>query len=635
MAHHLVEQSIQNVDDQADLVKHNENLKNVCRLCGQVIKGGRYDKLMFQEELEQAYGISLAMDDSSKHPVNICRNDCRKLYKIRAASKESEKKHYCPKYLSDISFPHSKDCTLCYVIFAAEEKEEKPKSTKRKSKLKKMDQLKNLKQNRSEVHDKEGFESTSHVEEGLKSASHGEEGLKSTSHGEEGLESTSHAEEGFKCLSKQSPFEFELPPNEDIRPESSLFTAMHSEEHGESRDNDLPFTSPSPKVLTKLIEKSLQQMNTMEKHTFFSEILTLLSDTDLSVLSHCYGQVLRPRILNDAKTCTMLYRDTEEMAMFESERWLQHRDKSLLSFIMGLERKPFNLECKISCEKKTILPSVRVVEQVYMICMPSIILPVSFLLNLTTYALTGSKSVVNMLGNTSPSGHYKVVTQWLREQESQETQVPCGDVMNVFDNEQVIGRKHAIKANNKAKISVITNKGYVLLASENCHQNDVNLKPCHSLSTLSSKEDELSSKIRRVVNEMMEMSSERYEEYEKLHYEQVFHFIDDAIHTVLEEQIATSETITDDIDKCVKQSELEEVTIVCASCGTRNRKRKIICDGCQGKDGLKKAREMKKMPLSDAKDKDKPESFTKISFIEGDNDSTVIQHTAWTYTNEP
>ena len=71
--------------------------------------------------------------------------------------------------------------------------------------------------------------------------------------------------------------------------------------------------------------------------------------------------------------------------------------------------------------------------------------------------MTGSKACLNLSGSSNPAGHYSTVTKWLMEQGTEEKKCPAGDLINVFDNEQVISRKSGIKSDHKASVSVITN----------------------------------------------------------------------------------------------------------------------------------------------------------------------------------
>lgn len=158
------------------------------------------------------------------------------------------------------------------------------------------------------------------------------------------------------------------------------------------------------------------------------------------------------------------------------------------------------------------------VEQIYKVRYPTLILPIAFLLNICTYAITGSNTVVNMIGNYCPSGHYKTVTQCLKDQGTTEPQIPVGDLMNVFHNE-VISRIHAIKPNNKGTCSIITNKGIVELQSKERIQCKAEMKPV-VIQKIRSGNDELTPnqlKMKLAAESIINGSSEKLDMMEKLH----------------------------------------------------------------------------------------------------------------------
>ncbi|CAC5377303.1 unnamed protein product [Mytilus coruscus] len=198
-----------------------------------------------------------------------------------------------------------------------------------------------------------------------------------------------------------------------------------------------------------------------------------------------------------------------------------------------------------------------------------------------------------MYGNASPAGHYKTVTQWLRDQSTPEVETPEGNILNVFDNEQVIGRKNQIKPGSKTEMSIITNKGFIALSSDDhddCLQVKPQLKPLQVLKSIQADSTGLSTeqnkKLVTAVNEVMDQSSPRYVQYERDHYEQLFYFIDNAIEDVIKEQETEGQHITDTIDITAARQSLEELMVQC-SCGKWNGLKKITCDGCKQRDGLK------------------------------------------------
>lgn len=158
--------------------------------------------------------------------------------------------------------------------------------------------------------------------------------------------------------------------------------------------------------------------------------------------------------------------------------------------------------------------------------------------------MTGSKACVDLCGSGNPAGHYKAVTKWLKEQGTDEQKCPAGDLINVFDNEQVISRKSGIKSDHKASVSVITNKGFVVLDAHGELQQNNNLKPLHTLKLKdeSTDQNQFSNLKERqdfqiAVDQIISQSSEHHKQMEKDHFIQLCYFLDTAINDVWSEQI--------------------------------------------------------------------------------------------------
>ncbi|CAC5420400.1 unnamed protein product [Mytilus coruscus] len=238
--------------------------------------------------------------------------------------------------------------------------------------------------------------------------------------------------------------------------------------------------------------------------------------------------------------------------------------------------------------------------------------------------------VVDLLGNTNPAGHYKTVTNWVKEQSSHPTELPSCDLMNVFDNEQVIGKTWSIKPKNKIAISIITNKAFMELQSPESLQKKADLKPEKKLQLPKIKKDDKAenvnenetiqtSKLQSLINEMIDQDTERYSKMETDHYEQLYYCIDHAIDTVSKEQKQIERNFQDFIDDQVKKDVQDENYIKCEHCGALNGKRKLICTNCSRKDGLKSAKNKKKDGANDSFVKDQDTCYL-IIFEEDEND---------------
>ncbi|CAC5389991.1 unnamed protein product [Mytilus coruscus] len=105
------------------------------------------------------------------------------------------------------------------------------------------------------------------------------------------------------------------------------------------------------------------------------------------------------------------------------------------------------------------------------------------------------------------------------------------------------------------------------------------------------------------INEVQKIRDSKlpeYEQLEKTHYEQLYFFLSKAIKDVVEEQELNQNCITDFIDKEIDKKTREKEILVCTICGQENARRKLICDNCKQKEGIKQAR-AKKQQIDEVK----------------------------------
>ncbi len=106
----------------------------------------------------------------------------------------------------------------------------------------------------------------------------------------------------------------------------------------------------------------------------------------------------------------------------------------------------------------------------------SCIAPLSFMRNLMSYA--DKVSMLRLDAANSPGGNYTTVRSWLINQANATTPVcPSGDIILVFDNDQVVGKTYKVQPNNEVRSSVITNCALVQLDPNGTIQEDSELSP--------------------------------------------------------------------------------------------------------------------------------------------------------------
>ena len=150
------------------------------------------------------------------------------------------------------------------------------------------------------------------------------------------------------------------------------------------------------------MKEILAELTDSEKKKYFFEIFNILTTEELSLFCNCIGRRLRDPIVKDSKTFYYMYKDITAVADFNILLWLQKRHSAVIAYLMGL-CKLDNVNELLDKKQETMLIA-RAVEQIYSICNKTLIMPISFLLGLSAYSMTGSKALVDMLGYANPSG---------------------------------------------------------------------------------------------------------------------------------------------------------------------------------------------------------------------------------------
>ena len=337
---------------------------------------------------------------------------------------------------------------------------------------------------------------------------------------------------------------------------------------------------------------NLIKMQTTDiKTCVFRYLLENCNNSDIAMLVHEVGKQESSQIKEDAQSFALMYRDLQTISTFDVSLWLKSRNEIVKSFVLGIG----NCEEIDTLEQDKMISLASSVESIYKVSTQKLVSPFSFLQNVCLYCISGSKLATDMIGKTKPSGGYYTLLSWLSEQTTKEPECPPGDVMNVFDNEQVIGRKSGIKPKNKAKVSIITNKGVCQLDSNGSLQSEERLKPIQILKLKDmdlTETDTTKDQFKEIVGVVMDQNSEYYKSYEAVHYEQLHHFVNDALSIVMDEQYFQNGKLKDNVDKEVEEDSQEFVTM-CVSCGVINSNRRQICVGCKEKDGIRKAKQNK------------------------------------------
>ena len=181
-----------------------------------------------------------------------------------------------------------------------------------------------------------------------------------------------------------------------------------------------------------VIIRQVLLLSTDNRKTPLSSLVEAMDREEKVFLAEILGKSVQEDITADASIVKDQYKDLQSLSQLRVADWLRERTSRnpvLLSF----------LEASTNRGDATSFLMARTIEQIYRLSMPTLVAPFTFMTNLAVYIATGSKKVVEVLANSGPAGCYPLVRNWLQNQATSVLTVPSGDIINVFDNEQVIG----------------------------------------------------------------------------------------------------------------------------------------------------------------------------------------------------
>ena len=223
--------------------------------------------------------------------------------------------------------------------------------------------------------------------------------------------------------------------------------------------------------------------------------------------------------------------------------------ETVRSFLCGLTGQPSGSPVKETLQYKLH----KALESNLDLAATNVILPVHLRESVLLYALTGSSLTLKILGSGGPRASYKVVKEWLASLGSTVSEVPEGDLIVAFDNNQVLQRRWKVRLKNEVKSNIVTIVVFFHIHTSSNLQMQPNLKPSMYLNK--SVEDNL-----KKIKYLDQDSEVKMTQYKHLH-----DFLANEIQTVMKEQI-TGDTVKDDIDDLVRKHEKEKLFKLCYNC---------------------------------------------------------------------
>lgn len=224
----------------------------------------------------------------------------------------------------------------------------------------------------------------------------------------------------------------------------------------------------------------------------------------------------------DINTIQSSFRTLRSLKDINIQQYLSQRKKLVRVILDHLSKHKLN-----DSYSNNIVSNAVLIEMVYKSGNSHFLGPVSIMQNLTVLSLTGSKTVVDIIGSVCAGGKYKTLCRWFEDNTSKAPAIPPGDVVCMFGNEQVIGKTWFVKPNNKVKSSVITNVAAASLNSEMLYQD---IAEYHLARWF------IGERSVAVVPKLLDENDDHFTFLKQVHLTQLKLFLKAAIDLVLEEQ---------------------------------------------------------------------------------------------------
>ena len=166
-------------------------------------------------------------------------------------------------------------------------------------------------------------------------------------------------------------------------------------------------------------------------------------------------------------------KDSGSVLSFDVEKWINERPQKLLTHLRQL--------CNLDDSSRSNFLLAKLIEQIYKCRNSRLVLPLGFRENLVqviTYKLSNNALLSALNSRTKPYGSYTFLSTWLNKTAGSEIKFPNGIVRVVFDNEQVIGKRYRVKADQAlVPASVVTSSAYLIIDDSNNMQFEDTYKP--------------------------------------------------------------------------------------------------------------------------------------------------------------
>ena len=268
-------------------------------------------------------------------------------------------------------------------------------------------------------------------------------------------------------------------------------------------------------------------------------------------------------------------RDIEQLLQMDISKYLSEFNPVLCAFVCGVSGMSiddYNSIVKgesLTYDTNVTYSLCKTIETILNLCATHVVLPVHFRESIILYVLTGSKLALTTIAAASPYGSYQTVKSWLSTLSNKPSKVSEGDLLAVFDNNQILQRRWRVKLNNTVHCNVCTMVIYFEIGEHGSLQHET-LCPHEWMSQ--AKPEEEAEFVKNI---------DKREDIKETHYHHLHQFLEQVIAKVYAEQVLKDDKCSDRIDEEVRKQEFSSQFKECFHCGNKEvPKSKRNCPTC-------------------------------------------------------
>jgi hypothetical protein len=317
----------------------------------------------------------------------------------------------------------------------------------------------------------------------------------------------------------------------------------------------------------------------------------------------------------------------EEKMMHDIDlkEYISMRNPVVVSFINGLsghdvhalQRNPL-----LEPEKGMMYSLCKTVESIMHYVDPNLLLPIHLRESILLYTTVGSRLALQIVSLGSGHASYQSVKNYVEKMSTAPQTSLSGDILAVFDNNQIFQRRWQVKIDNKFVCNVVTIVVFFQLQQEGATcmiQADAHF--CTSEWHYKDLTDCQKEKLKFI---------DKDPNYKLVHNKQLSIFVSDSMTKIVKDQQwdAKGKHWIDDIDKKIQLQKEKDTFKKCQSCGTDKidkAKRKCVCGQLLKKSAGDDTPHV--LPENASKPKCTTEQIIRLSFDEQTGEHRIFSNT--------